>query len=311
MSPAIVISLDFELRWGLLDILGEDAARYRNNLEGVREVVPRLLELFGARDVRATWATVGSVACESWDEWNARAPTPPQYTEVNLRFRDGYRRIDPGGRLHFAPDLVRDIARAPGQELASHTFSHVYLREPGFTRDDAARDTDAMVELFRDRGLSPATSFVFPRNQVAHTDVLRERGIEAWRENPTPFYWQSTTAIEQSRTARALRLSDAFLPLGRRAAPAEAQQASYFVRMGLPRPAWNVHRARIRREARRLRQGEALHLWWHPHNLGDAPAAKTARIGELIDDIRDAAPTGTEFLAMRDLAQRLSQTPRV
>jgi hypothetical protein len=141
-----------------------------------------------------------------------------------------------------------------------------------------------------------------PAQQVAHTDVLIARGIRAWRENPNTFYWRSTTAAEQSRITRLLRLSDALLPLGRRAAPAVQQRASYFVRVGLPAPLWKLHARRIEREARRMGPGEMLHLWWHPHNLGDAPERKVGRIAELLDVVRAAAMPGTKFSSMGDLA---------
>ena len=85
-----------------------------------------------------------------------------------------------------------------------------------------------MVRLFREAlaGYDPR-SIVFPRNQVAWTSILRERGIRVWRDNPTPFYWQATSQAEQSRAVRALRLADSLAPLGRRRAPAAANRASY------------------------------------------------------------------------------------
>jgi peptidoglycan/xylan/chitin deacetylase (PgdA/CDA1 family) len=165
LHPSVVVSLDFELRWGAYDVCGEDVTKYRANLEGVTEVVPRLLEVFSASEVRAMWATVGAVACDGWDEWRARAPHPPRYDDPALSWRDAYRAIDPTGRLHFAPKLVDAIAKSPGQELASHTFGHVYLREPGLTREDAVADTDAMTKLFEERWRLVPRSIVFPRNR--------------------------------------------------------------------------------------------------------------------------------------------------
>ena len=307
MSASIVVSLDFELRWGLFDILREDAAAYRRNLLGVREVVPRLLEAFTARGVRATWAVVGAVACSGWDEWYARAPSTPRYDDVALRWNDAYRKLDPTGELHFAPDLVERVVATPGQEIASHTFSHVYLREPGFSRDDAIADADAMVRLFEDRWGSPPRSIVFPRNQIGHVDVLRGRGIEAWRENPAQFYWGATSNAEKSRWIRALRFADSLLPMGRRGAPPSARRASYFVRAGLPKALWRAHRARVRADARRLADGDVLHLWWHPHNLGGAPAALVERVCTLLDEVQDAAPRA-RFRSMIDV-ERESALP--
>ena len=300
MTAKIVVSLDFELRWGLADVLGEDVTAYRRNLEGVVDVVPRLLELFANRGVEATWAVVGALACQDWDEWLGRTPTSPRYDDATLRWRDAYRMLDPNGRLHFAPALVEEIGRTRGQELGSHTFSHIYLREPGITREDVERDTDAVASLFAARFGRRPTSFVFPRNQVGHLSVLRERGIRVWRDTPRPFFWRATRGNEQSKTMRSLRLADSILPLGKRRSAEQEHRASYFVRVGLPEPLWRAHRARIRSDARHLRSGETLHLWWHPHNLGAAPAASCARVAELLDDVATGAPQA-RFASMRDL----------
>src|SRR4051794_24900749 len=49
----LVVSLDFELYWGVRD--QRSIADYRANLLGVRDVVPRLLELFERHGIRVTW----------------------------------------------------------------------------------------------------------------------------------------------------------------------------------------------------------------------------------------------------------------
>jgi hypothetical protein len=79
LHPALVVSLDFELRWGLLGFVGEDMNGERAAIEGVEDVVPRLLEMFASGGIRATWATVGALACRDWDEWSERAPAYPRY----------------------------------------------------------------------------------------------------------------------------------------------------------------------------------------------------------------------------------------
>lgn len=302
MNPALVVSLDFELRWGLLGVLGDDMSQYRRNLEGVDEVVPRLLETFTARGVRATWATVGALACRDWDEWAVRAPAYPRYDNPVFGWRDSYRRGDQEGRLHFAPHLVSAIVGTPGQELASHTFGHVYFREPGFRREDAVADTGAVVSVFKESWGVAVRSVVFPRNQVAHTDVMQEHAITCWRNNPTPFYWNAATGSEQTHAVRLLRFADSVAPLGRRTAPAGAHRASHFVRLTLPPLLWRQHRRRIVAEARRLRSGEALHLWFHPHNAGADPVRGVARFAELVDAVRDEAPPSAQFMSMAEVA---------
>lgn len=299
-TPSIVISLDFELRWGVLDHVRDDFSAYRANLEGVPEAVAGMLDLFDERNVRATWAIVGGLACSGWDEWEARRPTWPAYERTSLRWRDAFRGQRADERLYFAPDLVDEVRRR-GHELGSHTFTHLYMNEPGVTADDVQRDCDAMNTLFADRWSSAPVSLVFPRNQENHVDVLRSRGIRQWRSNPNSWYWDTTRPT--TKVTRALRIADAFLPWPDRGGSVvdAGQRASHFVRVGLPNRAWSLHVRRIGRDASRLGPGETLHLWWHPHNLGAAPTRSVARLGELLDRIA-SLPNQPSFVPMGAVA---------
>src|SRR3954468_19543994 len=118
MAPAgtFVVSLDFELHWGVRDRLS--VAEYGANLRGAREVIPRLLERFAAAGVRATWATVGMLFCESRDELIARRPERlPQYADSRLSPYPDIETLGADERedpLHFAPSLIRAIAATDG-----------------------------------------------------------------------------------------------------------------------------------------------------------------------------------------------------
>ena len=303
-GPRVVVSLDFELRWGVADRLAGDFGGYRRNLEGVRDAVPALLELFSQRAMPATWATVGAVACENWEEYRALAPAGPRYLDSRLRHDvGGYQAGDPEGRLHFAPELVRAVIATPGQELGSHTFSHMFFREPGVMRRDVEADAGAVRSLFERRfGVTPR-SLVFPRNQVGFVDVLGRHGIVAVRDNPPVWHQQRTSGIEESSLVRMLRLVDGFAPVGTRtfAAAGRRQPASFFLRLGVSAPAFALHRRCIGKAAATMRDDEVLHLWAHPHNFGSAPAATAARLADVLDHVIDRRP-GIRFASMGQLA---------
>ena len=59
----LVISLDFELKWGVHDVFRY--GQYNKNLYGVRKALPGILALFEQYDIHATWATVGLLFAES------------------------------------------------------------------------------------------------------------------------------------------------------------------------------------------------------------------------------------------------------
>src|SRR5579859_4252999 len=68
---AFVISLDFELHWGVRDHEPLDGP-YRPNLLGARNAIPRLLEMFERYGISATWAIVGFLFARSREERRKR-----------------------------------------------------------------------------------------------------------------------------------------------------------------------------------------------------------------------------------------------
>jgi peptidoglycan/xylan/chitin deacetylase (PgdA/CDA1 family) len=293
-SPSVVISLDFELRWGMYDRLGLDVDAYRSNLENVREIVPALLGLFAARKIRVTWACVGALGCANWEEYFRRAPAPPKYQNARLRFDPRYADLDPNGCLHFAPDLLSAIHATPGQELGSHTFSHILMREPGVAAKDVEGDMAAAAKLWQERCGAPPRSLVFPRNQIAFLPIIRASTIKIWRGNAPDWFHDRYEVSTNTLLPRAFRLLDSVNPWARRALPLEGDmtRASLFLRTDLPRAAWRLHFACIRRELDGLRLGEVFHLYWHPHNLGTEMAIRLGRVENLLEDVAERLERG-------------------
>src|SRR5581483_3584546 len=134
-AGTLVVSLDFELHWGVRDV--RRVADYRENLLGVRDAVPALLATFREFGIHATWATVGLLFFETKREMMAALPAVrPAYRRAELSpygsLADvgGDERHDP---FHFAPALVRRIAATADQEIGTHTFSPYYCLEAGQT----------------------------------------------------------------------------------------------------------------------------------------------------------------------------------
>src|SRR5262249_53926370 len=86
MNPGtLVISLDFELYWGVRDL--GPLAGYRDNLLGVRQAVPALLRLFDEFQIHVTWATVGFLFFDNKRELEQALPPPelrPRYVNAAL-----------------------------------------------------------------------------------------------------------------------------------------------------------------------------------------------------------------------------------
>ncbi len=71
-NAKFVVSLDFELFWGVSD--RQTVAGYGRNVLGEWEAIPRMLALFYRHGLRVTWATVGMVMCRDYKHWRDIRP---------------------------------------------------------------------------------------------------------------------------------------------------------------------------------------------------------------------------------------------
>ncbi len=301
-SPApdtarLVISLDFELMWGVRD--NRTIADYGDNVLGARRAVPELLAAFGRHGVKATWATVGMLLFDSKHELLEHLPAErPGYVRRAL---DPYAHLDVIGDdeasdpYHFGLSLARRIVAHEGMELASHTFSHYFALEEGQTRRQFEADLEASIAA-TERIAPRPVSLVFPRNQLneSYLEVCRRLGFTSFRGNERSWMYGAGDAAANTSLKRAARLVDAYVPLsGSNTSRPDASNglvdlpSSRFLRpaAGAPGP---LERLRLRRIAAAMesaaRTGSTFHLWWHPHNFGRALERNLAMLEEILVD---------------------------
>ncbi len=280
---ALVISLDFELHWGVRDKRPVDGS-YRENLLGARQAIPQILDLFEEFGVAATWATVGFLFAINRREREEFSPSlRPQYKNSKL---DAY--SEPTGEnedddpMHYAPSLIARIAKTPKQEIATHTYSHYYCQEPGETREAFAADIAAAMAIGRRYGFD-IRSIVFPRNQfrAGYESVLKEAGITCYRGNEPNWMYRPRPRGEETLAVRAPRLLDGYISLSgpkfirweeiAQSGGIHDVRASMFLRPYSPQRK-SLEPVRLRRIAGGIRAAAKnrgiFHLWWHPHNFG-------------------------------------------
>lgn len=279
-----VVSLDFELYWGVRDTLSLE--QYGNNIRGEQTVIPRLLELFAKFDIRATFAVVGFLFFETKDELLAHVPGRlPHYEDRDFSPYEGhFNEVGASYRediLHYAPHLIEQIRAQPQHELATHTYSHYYCLEPGQTVADFEADLQMAIRVAGERGIQ-FRSLVFPRNQFNddYLAVCRRHGITCVRSNEQSWIYAPRKRKEETLLRRGLRLLDAYLPLSgmhvwdpKDVSPNEPVHvpSSSFLRPYLPalRPFEAIRQRRIcAAMTEAARSGRVFHLWWHPHNFG-------------------------------------------
>ena len=282
-AGALVVSLDFELHWGVRDHHATDGS-YRANLLGAREAIPRLLDLFAEFGVHATWASVGFLFAESRDELRHYSPAiKPRYDDPALSpYAEPLGDGEADDPLHYAPSLVAAIRDRGGHEIASHTFSHYYTTAAGQAAPAFEADLASAVAIARARGIT-LRSIVFPRNQVnpGYLALLPRLGFQAYRGAQPGWMHEPSAGIGTEMVRRAGRLADAYLPVRAAATlpwheiPARHGlrnvRGSRFLRPFAPELA-RLEPLRLWRILTDLRRaavhGEVFHLWWHPHNFG-------------------------------------------
>ena len=318
MAGTLIVSLDFELFWGMLDQCALE--EYRDNVLGGRTAIPELLELFQKYDIHATWATVGFLFAENDQELKTYFPRKlPSYTKKDLSPYGWFDRIGADEReapCFYSSSLIRLVADTPGQEIGSHTFSHYYCREAGQTEEQFAADMAAAKKIAADHGFD-LTSVILPRNQCvpSYTRVFRDLGFTAYRDEENDWIHEK---IRFRPLLRILRLADVYFPLtgqgGYRPRKEDGIWNLVGSRMYKPifRPLAFLEKQKIRRIKAQMRhaakKGLTFHLWWHPHNIGIRTEAHLAQLEDLFAYYQTLnVQYGMESLNMREAAEKLEQ----
>jgi len=278
-----VISLDFEIYWGVHDAIKLSA--YKENLLGVRKVIPELLKIFAKYNINATFAIVGFLFFDSKTQLFASLPaSKPDYD--NKRISPYLTQINEVGEnemedpLRLALSLIKQIKNS-GQEIASHTFSHFYCLEPGQTLQDFKEDLICAKSIAEKNGIE-LKSIVFPRNQYNdfYLKICKEEGFDSFRGNEKTALFSSETYGSETFFRRPFRLADAYLNLSGHNCYADDEMkedilinipSSRFLRPYSKKLSF-LENLRLKRITESMtyaaEKGLTYHLWWHPHNFG-------------------------------------------
>lgn len=272
MNGALIISLDFELMWGILDCATIEG--YGKNVIAVHTVLPRILDLFKKYDIHATIAYVGFLGFKNKADLLKELPVCiPRYENLELSpYKDAFSYLN-DEKYFFAPELVELIRSTPHMELGTHTYSHYYCTESGQNLESFEQDIK-----YATKQVEGMSSIVFPRNQVPrkYLQILPKYGIMTYRGNPSKLYKKT-----EGRKQRLLRLIDTYINI---TGYNTYKQDSYEKSIPFNVPAsrflrsYEAKRAmfdylklkRVKDEMRyAAKHREMYHLWWHPHNFGN------------------------------------------
>jgi peptidoglycan/xylan/chitin deacetylase (PgdA/CDA1 family) len=318
-GSALVISLDFELHWGVCDHLALSGAE-RARLLAARAGIPRILDLFEEFSVNATWATVGFLFAHSRQEAEAFAPLQkPAYQNSRLNpYCEWLGKDENEDPFHFAPSIITQIAARMGQEIGSHSFSHYYCMEAGQTVEDFEADVNCAVAIAANCGHT-VQSYVFPRNQVNPTYLpsLKRAGVLAYRGNEPTRMKMSAPFVEQQRIHNRIgRLLDSYIDV---CGPQTVTWPKYTPPIGLAASRYlrPYHPAIVHLQPRLLQRiqqamehaalhGEIFHLWWHPEDFALNPEQNLRFLRRVLETFAQyRAEYGMDSLSMEQVSTRV------
>jgi peptidoglycan/xylan/chitin deacetylase (PgdA/CDA1 family) len=309
-SGVFTLSLDTELAWGTFD--ANRIERYEAAYRRTPEVIDRLCALLDEYRVPATWAVVSHLLVDCGGDHAER--TPPEFSWVDDWF----------GSLPCSSGLDRDLWYAPwlidrirscktDHEIGLHGATHMQLGAEGCSRRNARAELEMAVATLREFGVHPE-SFVFPRNDVGHLDVLAECGLRVYRGVDARWY-------EQPPTPDAVKPPLRFIDEATRRTPPVVEPTVDGDLVNVPgsqpfRPRWGGWKytppgssaARAERGLRRAaRTGKVFHLWFHPFNLAGNPDAEFRRLERVLETASELVADGSLVVRpMRDAASMMS-----
>ena len=299
-SGGFIISLDFELYWGIGDHI--DYQNYREYFDNTLSTIPKILQVFRSYNINCTWATVGMLWNKNWILWEENKPLLlPEYKNLKLSNYNLSKKINKKvvhERHFFALDLIEKIKNTPGQELATHTYGHYYSNEAIVNNKVLAADLERAHKMAQQTNIK-LRSIVLPRNQFveATLETLREQNILTVRSNPNVWYWKLSRQHKfSSKIARLIDSYTSFFTI--KSYPWKQlefkgglllQPASRFLRP-VTKKIILLDRLKINRIKKEMsyaaKNGELYHLWWHPHNFAVHPISALKELEEILEHFK-------------------------
>lgn len=284
----VCLTYDFELAWGCRASSVDRS--YGQEYEQTWDTVPKILSILARYEIPGTWATVGAMMLRDDFDFDAMRAHEPTYPWFDGQWYD----IPPysdqeQSRRYYAPQLVEQVlsCRAP-QELGCHTFSHIYAGQAQTSAKLMDLELQACREIAAEWGVE-LRSIVFPRNEIAHLDIVAQNGFKTYRGRNNEWYWFTESVLSNRKSARGFhkllvythclaRLLDEWLMLPPNALPAKrtpehlveiAHGAFLPGYQGVSKYVTAKQRSgRMLRGAKKAAQtGNVFCLYFHPHNF--------------------------------------------
>lgn len=330
MNGHFVITLDYEIHWGVFDKKTVD--QYRQNLENVGLVLERMLELSKKYKVKITFATVGFLFAKDKEELIKYTPKnkptyhSDKYSPYPIVPTIGKDEVD--DPFHFGLSGIDKIKTDGNHEIGTHTFCHYYCHIPGQTIDQFDEDLKAAKAIAHKNDVE-LKSLVFPRNMIDAfkaddqpiLETLKANGITSFRGKEKSFIYNihTTKFYKNWFIFKFLKFLDAYISI-------TGPNTYDIVKLNKGKALVNIPSSRLLRaysvkfkrleplKLNRIKKGmtraakknETFHLWWHPHNFGAQTEENFQNLETIFKTYKSLNKTyGFESITMTELTNKV------
>ena len=259
---SLTLSFDCEGKWGMSDITTEWNKKLTD--EKLIKAYDYILEVLEEYNLKATFGIVGAFT-ETKKEFFQNSLSQFKGSNHLDWINCSIKKIEEDPEGWFLPEILEMIKRTSEHEICSHSYSHV----PMNTLDAReALDELLLVENWKERNNLECSSFIFPRNLIAHPQLLSKFKIEKHRDKPNMI---SNSLIEELNIFKKGEYkrtkSNQTVPGG------IFINWQYGFRKYIPNKLTLMRYKSIINDSKR--NNKVAHFWVHPHNFITASKTKT------------------------------------
>jgi peptidoglycan/xylan/chitin deacetylase (PgdA/CDA1 family) len=298
-NARFILSFDCEGKWGMADDPGmiEDD---QINSRSLQNAYSQILDILEKHQVPATFALVGLFAGtreifhESKNQLLESEPHREWLRIPEQAFAQG--KTDGW----FYPEVIQHIQSKGMHEISSHSYSHMPMHNEGVTEDSFLLELKC-VERWKASNSVASRTYIFPRNQIKHKELLSDFGYSGYRECDVQNSAYANRFKILQDECNILRKSDSHSIASRPIAipPGTFLNWRHGPRRVIPRLVTEKRWANVLGDAEK--SGGVAHLWLHPHNLITARGqvdlfeSAIARVGKLQKEQRLKAVTQESY----------------
>ena len=278
----VSISFDCEGKWGMID----ENQSWINSLsdKNLYEIYEFILSVLEMNNLKATFGFVGALL-ESEIEFRKKVENFELGPEHKLWIKKFFKKYENNAEGYFLPG-IKDLFKDNKHELATHGYCHIPFNL--LSEEEAIQELLLVKSQMLDAGIF-YSSIIYPRNKIAHTEILRKYGIKRYRGLPnhlnSKFLPTKLNYLIESLNLykKAESLNKDFVPGGvmihwfhgyRKLIPLSVSYKKYDSML---------------KDA--IKNNKVAHLWLHPHNLITSSQTKSMFV-DLCEKISDMMNEG-------------------